>query len=705
MTPPGIAFLTVSDAAWKANETATCPRFYTDWATAKKSLELDPPETPYTPAVTIFAAFRKALEMVENEGIEAAWERHALLGQGVPRRREGDRPRRADASRPSARACSPRSSRPKASTAAKITAHMREKHGIVARAGPGQAQGQDLPHRPLRLLRAARHPHGPRGARGDAADARLPGEGRRGDERRRERVPGGRRWRDRPGRTASRSRLRRDRRRRHRAAARRRHRRRRAAPGLSADELLDDDRRLRRPDRPLRDEGDEGRHRRGRAPEGRRPRGHRRRQRRRRRGDAAWDRRREHAAGQHHVHRRAHDRSASSRWRGRSRRRTRTLTAGEWEKKAFMGTELHDKTLGIVGLGRVGTLVAQRCHAFGMKIDRARSVHRPAARAARSGSSSSSMDELFERADVITMHVVKTPETVHMIGEAELERCKPGVLIVNASRGGVDRRGRARARDQGRARSAAPASTSSRPSRSPSRRCSSWTRSSSRRTSPGQTAEAQDKAGVIAAEQVLLALRGEFVPNAVNLEAGGELSGLPPSVPRPRVEARPPRGRPRGRRRRARSRCPTTGRSPRRTRACSRCPRCAGSCSRRARAGDVRQRAGARGRPRHRLRRAKERQPPGSTLNLVRVTAQREGSPVTVAGTLAGRRTSPRSSKSTAARSRSTSRRYMFLIRYEDRPGRRPQDVRPSCRRRHRHQEHARRRAAERASEDAILVL
>ncbi len=69
MTPPGICFVTVSPAAWEASAKATCPRFYTDWRTTKDVLDRDPPETPYTPAVTIFAAFRKALELVELEGI------------------------------------------------------------------------------------------------------------------------------------------------------------------------------------------------------------------------------------------------------------------------------------------------------------------------------------------------------------------------------------------------------------------------------------------------------------------------------------------------------------------------------------------------------------------------------------------------------------------------------------------------------------
>ncbi len=141
MTPPGIAFLTVSAAAWKANETAKCPRFYTDWVTARKSLELDPPETPYTPAVTIFAAFRKALEMLEAEGIEKSWERHALLGKAC---REGAKAIGLDIQVVEAeRACvlTPIIA-PEGLDGAKIAAHLREKHGIVVAPGQGKLKGK-----------------------------------------------------------------------------------------------------------------------------------------------------------------------------------------------------------------------------------------------------------------------------------------------------------------------------------------------------------------------------------------------------------------------------------------------------------------------------------------------------------------------------------------------------------------------------------
>ena len=197
------------------------------------------------------------------------------------------------------------------------------------------------------------------------------------------------------------------------------------------------------------------------------------------------------------------------------------LIAGDWDKKSFTGIELHDKVLGIVGLGRVGTLVAQRMHAFGMHVI-ARDPYISPQRAARLGIELVDFDELLARADMITIHALKTPETLHMFAEPEFNRCKPGVLIVNASRGGlIDEEALAVAIKDGKVGGAALDVFETEPTTS-----SPLFDLGSVVVTPhlaGSTAEAQDKAGVIAAQQVLLALRGEFVPNAVNLEAGGEI--------------------------------------------------------------------------------------------------------------------------------------------------------------------------------------
>src|SRR5918911_1787832 len=132
------------------------------------------------------------------------------------------------------------------------------------------------------------------------------------------------------------------------------------------------------------------------------------------------------------------------------------------------------------------------------------------------------MDDLLARSDVISLHVVKTPETVHMIGEAELAKCKDGVIIVNVSRGGViDEDALASALQSGKVGGAGLDVFEEEPLTS-----SPLFGLDNVVVTPhiaGQTTEAQDKAGVIAAEQLLLALRGDFVPNAVNLEAGAEL--------------------------------------------------------------------------------------------------------------------------------------------------------------------------------------
>jgi D-3-phosphoglycerate dehydrogenase / 2-oxoglutarate reductase len=198
-----------------------------------------------------------------------------------------------------------------------------------------------------------------------------------------------------------------------------------------------------------------------------------------------------------------------------------SLASGRWEKKRFEGHELNGKTLGIVGLGRIGALVAQRCHAFGMNVI-ARDPYIAPQRAQRMGIELVEFDDLLARSDVITLHVVKTPETLHMLGDAELEKCKTGVVIVNISRGGVvDEDALARAIKAGKVGGAALDVFEEEPlTVSPLFELDSVV------VTPhiaAQTAEAQDKAGVIAAEQVLLALRGDFVPNAVNLEAGAEL--------------------------------------------------------------------------------------------------------------------------------------------------------------------------------------
>ena len=150
------------------------------------------------------------------------------------------------------------------------------------------------------------------------------------------------------------------------------------------------------------------------------------------------------------------------------------LVAGKWERSKWEGVELHGKTLGIVGLGRIGALVAQRALAFGMRLI-AYDPYVSADRARHMSVELRTLEELVAEADFVTIHAVKTPETVGLIGRDLLAKAKPGLRLINAGRGGiVDEEALAEAIRTGPSR--APAWTCSPRSRPPSRRSSSWTR-------------------------------------------------------------------------------------------------------------------------------------------------------------------------------------------------------------------------------------
>ena len=199
-----------------------------------------------------------------------------------------------------------------------------------------------------------------------------------------------------------------------------------------------------------------------------------------------------------------------------------SLVGGEWARERYEGVELHGKTLGIVGLGRVGTLVAQRASAFGMRLI-AYDPYVSESRAAQMGVEL--LDDVAgvcARADFLTVHLPKTPDTIGLIGSAELAQARPGLRIVNTARGGIiDETALLDALSSGRVAGAAvdvfvdePVTTH------PLFGLDSVV------VTPhlgASTAEAQDKAGVAIAEQVLLALRGEFVPYAVNVEVGADI--------------------------------------------------------------------------------------------------------------------------------------------------------------------------------------
>ncbi|HWF15378.1 MAG TPA: hydroxyacid dehydrogenase, partial [Acidimicrobiales bacterium] len=189
------------------------------------------------------------------------------------------------------------------------------------------------------------------------------------------------------------------------------------------------------------------------------------------------------------------------------------LKAGRWERSKWEGVELHGKVLGVVGLGRAGSLVAQRAHAFGMELigfdpfvsqERARAM----------GVRLVGIEELVAEADFVSIHTPKTPETIGLFGRDLLAKAKPGIRIINTARGGiVDEDALAEAIRDGIVAGAGLDVFASEPcTESPLFELPSVV------VSPhlgASTEEAQDKAGVTIAEQVLLALAGDFVPYAV----------------------------------------------------------------------------------------------------------------------------------------------------------------------------------------------
>jgi D-3-phosphoglycerate dehydrogenase len=195
------------------------------------------------------------------------------------------------------------------------------------------------------------------------------------------------------------------------------------------------------------------------------------------------------------------------------------LKAGNWRRSRWEGVELHGKTLGIVGLGRVGGLVAQRALAFGMHLI-AYDPYVSADRARQMGVDLlPTVAEVAAQSDFLSVHLPRTPETMGIIGRELLSQAKPGIRIVNTARGGiVDEEALYEAIASGRVAGAGLDVFAEEPTtKSPLFELESVV------VTPhlgASTVEAQDKAGATIAEQVVLALRGDFVPYAVNIAAG-----------------------------------------------------------------------------------------------------------------------------------------------------------------------------------------
>lgn len=114
----------------------------------------------------------------------------------------------------------------------------------------------------------------------------------------------------------------------------------------------------------------------------------------------------------------------------------RSMKAGAWDRERFMGFELSGKTLGLVGVGRIGTEVASRAHAFGMRVVASDPALEPE-RARSLGIEAMPFNDVLAAADIVSLHVPLTPATRGMIDDDALARMRPGALLVNAARGGV----------------------------------------------------------------------------------------------------------------------------------------------------------------------------------------------------------------------------------------------------------------------------
>ena len=192
-----------------------------------------------------------------------------------------------------------------------------------------------------------------------------------------------------------------------------------------------------------------------------------------------------------------------------------SLRGGEWKRGALKGVEVSGKTIGLVGLGHVGAIVARGALGMGMRVlaydpyvseDRMRSMNVGRAETA---------DEVFERADFVSLHVPRTPQTMGLVNEDALAKMKPTAYLINVARGGiVDETALYNALKEGTIAGAALDVFAEEP-----------TTDSPIFTLPNvvvtphlgaSTAEAQDRAGITAAEQVATALRGAVPVHAIN---------------------------------------------------------------------------------------------------------------------------------------------------------------------------------------------
>jgi D-3-phosphoglycerate dehydrogenase len=207
------------------------------------------------------------------------------------------------------------------------------------------------------------------------------------------------------------------------------------------------------------------------------------------------------------------------------------LSAGRWERSAWGGIELAGKTLGVLGFGRIGQQVARRALGLGMRVV-AYDPFVPEERVRELGAEAvGSTDEVLAAADFLTLHLPLTDETRGVLGRDAFARMRDGVRLVNAARGElVDEAALVEALESGKVAGAALDVFSSEPYDGPLLGLEHVVVTPHLAAS---TAEAQDRAGVIVAEQVVCALEGRVVTNAVNIPAidAADLEVLGPFVP------------------------------------------------------------------------------------------------------------------------------------------------------------------------------
>ena len=205
------------------------------------------------------------------------------------------------------------------------------------------------------------------------------------------------------------------------------------------------------------------------------------------------------------------------------------LQNGKWARSKYTGAEIFEKTLGIVGFGRIGQLVAHRMQAFGMDVVAYDPYLQPA-RAAQLGVRLVELDELLKISDFITIHLPKTKETANLIGVEALSKVKPSVRIINAARGGVlDEAALFDAITEGRVAGAGLDVFATEPcTDSPLFTLDQVVATPHLGAS---TDEAQERAGIAVAVSVRKALAGELVPDAVNVKGGAIHEEIRPSLP------------------------------------------------------------------------------------------------------------------------------------------------------------------------------